>query len=407
MTFPIPRIKVWTPGILLSADLNAEIDNVINNLLPINIDDLSTNLAAYQATTDADSTTLPVNLQEEIQRLRYQFQQLMNTLDGTLTEWYDDMPSDATIRTNFGVEIGADVQAWDVNLDQLAALSPVNNYFIVGDGSAWQTENPSIARASMGVVPGTDVQGWDAQLDDLAALAVTDGNFIVGDGANWVAESTSTARTSMGAAASGANTDLSSIKRNSFLLAANTSDASDNSSIQTCGGGAASDLRGAYIDYNGNESGGTGTLALRAGDVAGGHMTFAAASGIAQLTHDGGLTVGSPTGGDKGVGTINATAVYDDNNILTDYVFDKYFDGKVKEEERKFDFELMNIEKTYQYAKSERHLPTIVGRKEWEKNGSKSLGSLVSMLWKTVEVQQLHIQELSDRLKPCEELLCT
>lgn len=30
-----------------------------------------------------------------------------------------------------------------------------------------------------------------------------------------------------------------------------------------------------------------------------------------------GLVVGSPTGGDKGVGTINATAVYDDNTLLT------------------------------------------------------------------------------------------
>lgn len=46
---------------------------------------------------------------------------------------------------------------------------------------------------------GIDVQVWDAQLDDIAALAVTNSNFIVGDGVNWVAESGATALTSLGA----------------------------------------------------------------------------------------------------------------------------------------------------------------------------------------------------------------
>jgi len=42
------------------------------------------------------------------------------------------------------------------------------------------------------------VQAWDTQLDDIAALTVTDGNFIVGNGTNWVTESGATARTSLG-----------------------------------------------------------------------------------------------------------------------------------------------------------------------------------------------------------------
>jgi len=51
----------------------------------------------------------------------------------------------------------------------------------------------------VGWVIGTDVQAWDTQLDDIAALALTDGNIIVGNGTNWVAESGATARTSLGA----------------------------------------------------------------------------------------------------------------------------------------------------------------------------------------------------------------
>jgi hypothetical protein len=45
---------------------------------------------------------------------------------------------------------------------------------------------------------GTNVQAWDANLDQIAALAVTDSNFIVGNGSAWVAESSATARTSLG-----------------------------------------------------------------------------------------------------------------------------------------------------------------------------------------------------------------
>jgi hypothetical protein len=45
---------------------------------------------------------------------------------------------------------------------------------------------------------GVGLQAWDANLDQIAALAVTDGNFIVGNGSAWVAESGATARTSLG-----------------------------------------------------------------------------------------------------------------------------------------------------------------------------------------------------------------
>jgi hypothetical protein len=58
--------------------------------------------------------------------------------------------------------------------------------------------NASDARTNLGVAIGTNVQAWDAGLDDVAGLAVTDGNFIVGNGTNWVAEAGNTARTSLG-----------------------------------------------------------------------------------------------------------------------------------------------------------------------------------------------------------------
>ena len=54
------------------------------------------------------------------------------------------------------------------------------------------------ARTNLGLVIGTNVQAFDADLSALAALAVTDGNFIVGNGTTWVAESGGTARLSLG-----------------------------------------------------------------------------------------------------------------------------------------------------------------------------------------------------------------
>lgn len=59
-------------------------------------------------------------------------------------------------------------------------------------------DNAATARTNLGVEIGTDVQAYDAQLTDIAGLTPTDSNFIVGDGANFVLESGNTARTSLG-----------------------------------------------------------------------------------------------------------------------------------------------------------------------------------------------------------------
>jgi len=102
----------------------------------------------------------------------------------------------------------------------------------------------------------------------------------------------------------------------------------------------------------------------------------------------GGILVGSPTGGDKGAGTINAVAVYDDNVLLTDFVFEK-------------DYEVLSIDGMEAFYSKYKHLPTISGRKEWEK-GKFSLGRIVNEIWETVEVQAIYIAQLNRRIRELE-----
>jgi hypothetical protein len=65
-------------------------------------------------------------------------------------------------------------------------------------GNASVAGSLSVGGTLVGHVIGTDVQAWDAYLDQVAALTPTDSNFIVGNGTAWVAESGATARTSLG-----------------------------------------------------------------------------------------------------------------------------------------------------------------------------------------------------------------
>ena len=154
----------------------------------------------------------------------------------------------ANARTNLGVAIGTDVQAWDANLDQIAALTPTDGNFIVGNGSAWVSETGDTVLNSIGVTATTtelnvldgitattaelnvldgitattaelnytdgvtsniqtqldNKQPLDADLTAIGALAKTDGNFIVGNGSTWVAESGNTAISSLGVTATAA-----------------------------------------------------------------------------------------------------------------------------------------------------------------------------------------------------------
>ena len=149
--------------------------------------------------------------------------------------------SGSTLRTSLGLAIGTDVQGYDAQLADIAGLTPTDNGVIVGNGTNFVLETGNTLRTSLGLAIGTDVQGYDAQLADIAGLTPTDNAVIIGNGTNFVAESGATLKTSLGLTI---GTDIQAYDSNltSFVGAFTlpTTDGTNGQVVQTNGSGTLS-----------------------------------------------------------------------------------------------------------------------------------------------------------------------
>ncbi|MBK9761369.1 MAG: hypothetical protein IPO90_15710 [Flavobacteriales bacterium] len=110
----------------------------------------------------------------------------------------------------------------------------------------------------------------------------------------------------------------------------------------------------------------------------------------------------------KGPGTISArSSVWGGAVLLSDHVFDKYYDGVTKLEDAKqaMGYKHYPLKEMANYVEQEHHLPTIGGREDWEKTGQFSVDQLTNQLWVTVETQSLYIKELNDRMTALQNYL--
>lgn len=105
-----------------------------------------------------------------------------NLTSGTVSD--SRLPSTMAGKTLTGVTISS------------GTITGITDLAIADGGTG--ASSAAAARTNLGLAIGTDVQAYDPQLTDVAGLTPGDGNFIVGDGTNFITESGSTARTSLG-----------------------------------------------------------------------------------------------------------------------------------------------------------------------------------------------------------------
>jgi hypothetical protein len=129
------------------------------------------------------------------------------------------------------------------------------------------------------------------------------------------------------------------------------------------------------------------------------------------IQYDGGLMIGSPAwvaGAQfNGPGTIKVqNGIYDGGVLLSDHVFDRYFDGQVKPQDTQAaqGYAYIGLDQLRKRLEQDRHLPNMPSRSEWEARGGASLGTITTGLWETVENQALYITQLEKDLSSLEEL---
>lgn len=103
-----------------------------------------------------------------------------------------DLSNAATARTNLGVVIGSNVQAWDADLDAIAALATTS----FGRSVLTQSNAAELSELA-GLVIGTDVQAQDAELAAIAGLVSADNKlpYFTGSGTAALADLTAYGRT--------------------------------------------------------------------------------------------------------------------------------------------------------------------------------------------------------------------
>lgn len=104
----------------------------------------------------------------------------------------------AAARTNLGLAIGTNVQAFDAQLTDVAAVTPSGSAFLGSNATNLILRSADETRGDLGLIVGTNVQAFDAQLTDIAAIAPAASAFVGSNATNLIARTAAETRFDLG-----------------------------------------------------------------------------------------------------------------------------------------------------------------------------------------------------------------
>jgi hypothetical protein len=146
-------------GLVIGTDVEAHDADLttIGGLAPTNDDVIQRKAGAWINRTPAQLKTDLVLVKGDVG-----LGSVTNDAQLKLASNLSDVASASTSRTNLGVAIGSNVQAWDADLDTLAGLTATTDNFIVSVASAWASRTPAQVKTTLALnnVDNTALSTW-------------------------------------------------------------------------------------------------------------------------------------------------------------------------------------------------------------------------------------------------------
>lgn len=172
------RIKNWaSTEDVTNTDLNAEFDNILNNLTAANVDDYSSTAAQMQTVTDpgeVGSESLATNIAEELERVRF----VLKEIKGDVAQWYT---TGATSLSEVAAALGTSLDGNRVSSGPVYSGSQAA-LFLIPDGTAASAKIDGTPTNLVYYVNGTAVTiSTDLAISSLTAAPSTNNTATVND----------------------------------------------------------------------------------------------------------------------------------------------------------------------------------------------------------------------------------